>query len=216
VRGYRVETGEVEAALAAYPEALAAVVTAAVDPGGDTRLVAYVLPRNAGSWDDAGLLAFLGARLSAVMLPSAVVPLAALPLTAHGKIDRAALPAPASFASARRQPYVAPRGALEATLAEIWRELLQVERVGVFDSFFELGGHSLQVLRLLARVQEWFGVEVPLGRLAGAPTVAGLAVAIATELAAAADQDLLAETLAELRGGAEPALVRPASGGGAL
>jgi amino acid adenylation domain-containing protein len=198
IRGVRIETGEIEASLAAHPAVLAGVVTPQADRGGSLRLVAHVVPRPDATVTAADLFAFLGERLPAVMVPAAIVFLDALPLTRHGKIDRAALPAPASFESGRRQPFVAPRSAFEEILADIWRELLEVDAVGVHDSFFELGGHSLQILRLLARVQELFGVEVQVSRLGRELTIERLAFEIATELAQAADQDTLAQALVDL------------------
>ncbi|TIX52347.1 MAG: amino acid adenylation domain-containing protein, partial [Mesorhizobium sp.] len=146
IRGFRIEPGEIAARLCEHAWLREAVVVARQDRAGDKHLVAYVVcAPEAGSDDDDGgglagaLRAHLGARLPDYMVPSAFVRLAALPLTPNGKLDRKALPAPADDAYARRS-YEAPRGAVETALAQIWAELLGVERVGRHDHFFELGG----------------------------------------------------------------------------
>jgi acyl carrier protein len=108
------------------------------------------------------------------MVPGAVVALAELPLTAHGKVDRARLPAPVLHSQAP----VPPRTPLEAALVELWRDVLGRARVGIEDNFFELGGHSLSATELMSRVRGTFGVELPLRRLFDEPTVAALAEAI--------------------------------------
>jgi acyl carrier protein len=106
------------------------------------------------------------------MVPSALVPLEALPLTANGKLDRGALPAPEAPVS--KQEYVAPRDELEQQVADLWVEVLHVERVGVHDSFFDLGGHSLLATQLLTRIRATFGVDLPLKGLFEQPTVEGM------------------------------------------
>ena len=169
VRGFRVELGEVEAALAASPgvrEAAAAVV----GEGGDRRLVAFV----AGETDPAKLLADLKHRLPAYLVPSALARLDALPRLPNGKLDRKEL-AKLSSATGPTAAYVAPRDLTEAALAEVFAEVLGKERVGAFDDFFALGGHSLVAARAIARISRRLGVEVPLSVLFEAPTVAGLA-----------------------------------------
>jgi acyl carrier protein len=111
------------------------------------------------------------------MVPSVFVRLERLPLNVNGKVDRAALPEPGR--PPRSERYVAPRNELEQTLADIWAELLRVERVGVDESFFELGGHSLLATQVISRVSESLQVEVPLRTLFESPTVGGLAEAVA-------------------------------------
>src|SRR5206468_130390 len=148
------------------------------------RLIAYVVPA-AGSLEaeplpaptDAELRAFLEERLPSYMVPSHFMQLATLPLTATGKLDRRSLPAPDRRAG-QGDEFVPPRTPIEETLALIWSELLGVDRVGVRDNFFDLGGHSLLATRVGARVQEVFGVGVPLRRLFEAPTVESLAAAV--------------------------------------
>ncbi|MEU4770246.1 amino acid adenylation domain-containing protein, partial [Actinosynnema sp. NPDC023794] len=162
VRGFRVEPGEVESALGALPGVAAAAVVAR-----DQRLVAYVVgPGLSAEWLRSGLAATLPAHL----VPSAFVPLDALPMTPNGKLDRAALPAPG--AGGRSRP---PRSPREEVLCGLFAEVLGADRVGVHDSFFDLGGHSLLATRLISRVRAVLGVELPIRALFEAPTVAGLA-----------------------------------------
>ncbi|HST60795.1 MAG TPA: amino acid adenylation domain-containing protein, partial [Longimicrobium sp.] len=168
VRGFRVEPGEIEAVLRAWPDVREAAVVVREDEPGDRRLVAYV----AGEVAADEVREHLRGRLPEHMLPGAIVRLDALPLTANGKLDRKALPAP-DLASAE-EAYVAPRTPAEEVLAGIWAEVLRLERVGVTESFFELGGHSLLAVRMVSRVQQVFGVEVPLRALFEGPTVAEL------------------------------------------
>ncbi|HEY0022716.1 MAG TPA: non-ribosomal peptide synthase/polyketide synthase [Longimicrobium sp.] len=171
VRGFRIELGEIEAVLRRHEGVDDCVVIARADPGGQ-RLVAYV----AGEARAEALRAHLRRSLPEYMVPSAIVTLDALPLTPNGKLDRKALPAP-ELASAEDR-YVAPRTPVEEVLAETWAELLRLERVGVEESFFDLGGHSLLATRVVSRVREAFGVEMPLRALFEGPTVAELAVRV--------------------------------------
>ncbi len=182
IRGFRIELGEIEAALAAHPAVRQAVVTARED-GGERRLVAYV----AAAGGDAGLPAaaelrgFLAARLPDYMLPAAIVALAALPLTANGKVDRRALPAPeaalasAAAAGGASQSATAPRNELERFLAGYWREALGVETVGIDDNFFELGGNSINGAVLISRLQKAIGEIVHVVVIFDSPTVAQMA-----------------------------------------
>ncbi|MET0396030.1 MAG: amino acid adenylation domain-containing protein, partial [Longimicrobiaceae bacterium] len=180
VRGFRVEPGEVEAALRAHPGvADAAVVAREDEPGrGAHRLVAYVVARGGAAPETAGLRAHLRERLPEHMVPSAFVALERLPLTPNGKLDRAALPAPDTAAGGRE--YVAPRTPLEEVLAAIYAEVLRTEPVGIHDDFFELGGHSLLATRVASRVREAFGVEMPVRVLFEAPSVAALGERVST------------------------------------
>ncbi|MCM3804719.1 non-ribosomal peptide synthase/polyketide synthase [Streptomyces sp. DR7-3] len=176
IRGFRIEPGEVEGVLTGHPEvADVAVVAREYGPGGK-RLVAYVVAGGDASVDGARLRAYAAERLPDYMVPSAVVPLDALPLGPTGKLDRAALPAPDP--EIRRTPYRAPREGLEQAVAAVWAEVLEVERVGAGDSFFELGGDSILSLRLTSRLREVLGVE-PSPRLVFThPTLAALAEAL--------------------------------------
>ncbi|PHM49273.1 non-ribosomal peptide synthetase [Xenorhabdus miraniensis] len=171
IRGFRIEPGEIEARLTEHSAVREAQVLALGD-GQDKRLVAYVLAES-----DDGLAASLREHLSALlpdyMVPAAFVCLTAFPLTANGKLDRRALPAPGEEDFAR-QVYEAPQGEIETALAAIWREVLGVEQISRHDNFFALGGHSLLAARVMNRVAA-FGVELPLVTLFMSPSLAAFA-----------------------------------------
>ena len=150
IRGFRIELGEIEAKLRACDGVREAAVIAREDAPGDKRLVAYVVAEE--DLQTSELRTALSAQLPEYMVPSAFVPLEALPLTANGKLDRQALPAPEATALNVRE-YEAPQGEIEEALAALWQELLQVERVGRRDQFFELGGHSLLVVAMVERLR---------------------------------------------------------------
>ncbi len=183
LRGVRIEPGEIEACLAEHPEVAQTAVVLREGAAG-AQLVGYVVPRTpsappASTGLPASLAAFLRQRLPAAMVPSAWVMLAALPLTANGKVDRRALPAPAGGASAATAATSAaaatPRNPLEETLAAIFRQTLGVAEVGIHDNFFALGGHSLLALRAAFRISAARGSEVPVAALFEAPSVEQLA-----------------------------------------
>ncbi|HEX5709699.1 MAG TPA: amino acid adenylation domain-containing protein, partial [Pyrinomonadaceae bacterium] len=174
VRGFRVELGEVEAALREHESVRDATVAVREDTPGDQRLVAYVLTREADEEASARLRVYLKTKLPDYMIPSAVVPLEEFPLTASGKVDRKALPAPDRSRPAVEEPFVPTQNEVEETVARIWREVLGIERIGINDAFFDLGGNSLQAMQIVARVRDTFEAEIPLRRLFEAPTVAGL------------------------------------------
>jgi amino acid adenylation domain-containing protein len=171
VRGFRVELGEIEARLVSHPGVRETVVLALEDGAGGKRLVAYFVGE---ALESEALRAHLAEQLPEFMVPAAFVRLDAFPVTPNGKLDRRALPAPDADAFAARA-YEAPLGEVEETLAAIWAELLRMERIGRRDDFFALGGHSLLATRLVSRVRQVFGVEVPLRSLFERPTVAELA-----------------------------------------
>ena len=149
VRGFRIELGEVEAALRRHPAVREAVVVAREDSRGKKRLVGYVVPRPAEELGLAELRRWLQTALPEPMIPSAFVKLETLPLSSNGKVDRDALPDPGPTPLDAGAEYVAPRSPLEETIARVWAEVLEVERVGVHDDFFDLGGHSLQSVQLV-------------------------------------------------------------------
>ncbi len=178
VRGFRIEPGEVEAALLRHPGVRDAVVVARGDGAGTARLVGYAVPAEPGAAPPPeALRAHLQATLPEYMVPSALVVLPELPLTPNGKVDRRALPAPEPAAGGE---HAAPRTPTEEVLAGIWAQVLGLapERVGRDAGFFALGGHSLLATRVVSRLREAFGREVPLRALFEAPTVAGLAARI--------------------------------------
>jgi amino acid adenylation domain-containing protein len=173
VSGWRIEPAEIEAVLATHPAVRQSAVVAR-----DGRLMAYVALGGGAPLPAGSLRAWLRDHLPEPMVPSVWVVLDRLPLTANGKIDRAMLPMPSpelSVSSAADRP----RTPVEELLAGVWADLLSVERVGVHDNFFALGGHSLLATRLLARVRQMLGVDVPLRALFEEPTVDGLAARIA-------------------------------------
>jgi amino acid adenylation domain-containing protein len=181
VRGVRVEPGEIETVLGEHPGVGEAVVAARPHPSGGARLVAWVVgAANGHSPRAADLRAFLRGRLPEYLVPSAFVFMDALPLSPNGKVDRRALPDPPPGGDDDAgAPYAAPATALEAVLADIWRAVLGVPRVGTADNFFDLGGHSLLATQVASRVRDALGAEVPLHLLFAHPTVAGLAAALA-------------------------------------
>ncbi|WP_432752383.1 amino acid adenylation domain-containing protein [Streptomyces sp. JL2001] len=175
IRGYRVEPGEVEAALGLHPDLRQAAVV--VDEStGERRLVAHVVPAVPGA-EPEGLREFLAGRLPEWMVPAAFAVRADLPLAPSGKVDRAALPPVA--AEALDTGAVAPRTELEREIAGITADLLGLASVGVTDDFFALGGHSLLAMRLVARINDRFSAEVPLGEFLYDPTVDRLAAEVA-------------------------------------
>ncbi|MEO8191047.1 MAG: amino acid adenylation domain-containing protein [Acidobacteriota bacterium] len=175
VRGYRVELGEIETALADHPEVREAAVLLREDQPGSQQLVAYYVAGAGETPGASALRAFLLTRLPEYMVPQSFVPLEALPLTSNAKLDRRALPAPDGTRPELEKAFVAPRTSTEEKIAEIWRRLLAVDRVGVEDDFFELGGHSLKATQAVSRIKELFAVDLPLRRLFETPTVAALA-----------------------------------------
>jgi acyl-coenzyme A synthetase/AMP-(fatty) acid ligase/acyl carrier protein len=189
IRGFRIEPGEIEAALLSHAGVGEAAVLAREDVPGEKRLVAYCVPVVSSVADESQasglaqasnallptteLRAYLAQRLPDYMIPAAFVMLEKFPLTANGKVDRNALPIPEARSEASL--YIAPRNAEEATLAQIWSEVLRVERVGIHDNFFELGGDSLRAMRVIARMRELLRLELPLRELFESPTIAELA-----------------------------------------
>jgi hypothetical protein len=194
IRGYRIEPGEIEEALRQHPLVRECLVVAGENASNERRLVAYIVANG----EVQELRHWLQTRLPDYMIPSAFVFLEALPLTAHGKVDRRALPAPDRARAEPATRFVAPRTPVEETLAGIWAEVLGLERVGVHDDFFELGGHSLMATQVLSRLHRHLPAKLPLRRLFETPTVAGLAEAVTATMAATAEQEELFHLLDEL------------------
>jgi amino acid adenylation domain-containing protein len=176
IRGYRVEPGEIETALGALDGVADGVVTV-VERHGEPWLVAYLAAAGNNRPDRADIRASLEMRLPDYMVPQAFEWLDVLPRLANGKIDRAALPAP-RFVRETGAGLVPASNDLEEKLLAIWREVLQLEMLGVHDDFFALGGHSLLATRVIARVRDQLGIEVPLINLFEYPTIAGFGASI--------------------------------------
>ena len=180
VRGFRIELGEIEAALAVHDGLAQAAVVVREDNAGDKTLVAYVVPSHTA---DATLLpddlrVYLKGQLPDYMIPQVFILVEALPLTANGKLDRRALPAPDHSQTTRAKSYQAPRNETETTVAEIWSEVLGRESISVEDNFFSVGGHSLLATQVISRVRQRFEIELPLRVMFESPTIAQLSLVV--------------------------------------
>jgi amino acid adenylation domain-containing protein len=178
IRGHRVELGEIEARLLSHPGVAQGAVALRGDPA---RLVGYVVPHRATSPEPVALRQHLAATLPAAMLPEAWVVLDRLPLTPNGKLDRAALPDPPARAEAGPPPPTAPEpgaGDVVEQLQAIWRDVLDLDEIGLDEDLFDLGGHSLTITRISSRIQQRLGVELPLDVFFDTPTIAEIAVVV--------------------------------------
>ncbi|WP_420891201.1 amino acid adenylation domain-containing protein [Mycobacterium riyadhense] len=202
IRGYRIEPGEVSAALAQLDGVEQAAVIVREDRRGDKRLVGYVT----GSVQASSIRAALADRLPQHMVPAAVVALDELPLTLNGKLDTRALPTP-EYGDADR--YRAPSNPVEETLADIYAQVLGLDRVGVDDSFFDLGGDSLLAMRVIAAINTALDADLPVRAMFEAPTVAGLG----QRLASAGDSVEIVPVEVFQRGDAIPLFCLPPGGG---
>ncbi len=179
IRGYRVELDEIEMTLMEFPGIKEVAVTALNNNSGDERLVAYVVPKTAPGPNVSEIRRFLEEKLPDYMIPATFITLDALPLTDTLKVDRKALPKPNGLRPEIAVPYAAPRNSIEAALAKIWAEMLELDQVGVHDNFFDLGGHSLAATRVISRVVLTFPLNLPVKVLFDSPTVAEMAEVIA-------------------------------------
>jgi amino acid adenylation domain-containing protein len=178
VMGHRIEPNEIVTVLNRHPEIEASYVCTYSDPSGDQRLVAYVVPTIDVPPKPGDLRSYLGSYLPSHMLPSAFVQLDRLPLSPHGKLDRAALPQPTTENILREDSLEGPQSPIEEHLAVVLSGLLGVARVGSEDNFFTLGGHSLMGAQLIAKIRENFGVELSLRCLFDEPTPRGMSAEI--------------------------------------
>jgi amino acid adenylation domain-containing protein len=174
IRGFRVELGEIEAALALHPSVRRTVVLARKDAAGYQQLVAYVETHKVAVPTSRELASFIRAMLPDYMVPSVFVLLDALPLTSNGKLDLRALPAPNHRRRDFDDPFEEPRTPFEELLTQIWSEVLHLDDIGIYDNFFDLGGHSLLATRIISRIRDVFHCEVPLRALFEAPTISKL------------------------------------------
>ena len=180
IRGFRVELGEVEAVLSKHPQINQAVAKVHGESVREKYLVAYFVPIVGETITVEQLRTFLTEQLPDYMIPSAFVEMESFPLTPNGKVNRRALPEPTTSRPELGQTFVEPRTPIEEILAGIWRDVLGLEQVGIYDNFFDLGGHSLLATQVIALTRKAFGIELPLLSLFESPAIAPLAQKIAT------------------------------------
>lgn len=179
LRGFRIEPGDIEAALAQHPEVEQAVVILREDQPSMQRLVAYLRRKQPHTEADKSLKEFLGGKLPDYMIPSSYFWLDDFPLTPNGKINRSALPAPQATHTERGSTDEAPKSGVEAKMLNIWNEILKIEHLSVTDDFFDLGGNSLMAVSLMARIELKFGIRLPLATLFQHSTLRALSQKIA-------------------------------------
>jgi acyl carrier protein len=175
LRGFRIELGEIESLICQYPHVQQAVVVLQEQHKGNQRLVAYVVLKSQNTLTTGELRKFLTQKLPEYMIPSAFVILKALPLTPNGKVDFHALPEPDTYSRELAATYQPPQTELEQTIATIWQELLNVEKVGINDNFFELGGHSLLLVQIHSKLQKTINQALSITDLFAYPTISSLA-----------------------------------------
>ena len=175
IRGYRVEPGEISAVLNRHSAVETSFVTVRAEEAAEARLIAYIVLKPDACPQTNELQSFLAGHLPDYMVPSTFVKIACLPLTTHGKVDRAALPEPTTVNVISDDRFDPPQGEVERWLANLLTALLRVDRIGREDNFFRLGGHSLMGAQLIAKIQERFGVELSLRSLFDHPSVHGIA-----------------------------------------
>jgi amino acid adenylation domain-containing protein len=188
VRGFRIELGEIESALVQHPAVRDAVALAREDAPGDRRLVAYLITEPGSTTDVSQWRAWLSQKLPEYMLPAAFVVLPEFPLTANGKVNRRALPAPDMSRPEQSEAYSAPRDRLEQILCDLWQATLGLKQIGVRDNFFDIGGNSIKGAILINRLQELLGEYVYVVAIFDAPTIAALANYLRTHYAEAVNQ----------------------------
>jgi acyl carrier protein len=185
IRGYRIEPGEIESILKQCELVSEAVVLAKEDKQGGYRLVGYIVAD--GYYDKEGIIAYLKDKLPDYMIPSLIMEVETMPLTANGKVDRRALPDP-DASELLTHEYVAPRNDAERALAKIWQEVLGVEQVGIHDDFFELGGHSLLAVRVVYYIERNLLISIPINVIFEFTTISSLIKYLEIELNVNADE----------------------------
>ncbi|UVT18660.1 MAG: amino acid adenylation domain-containing protein [Nitrospira sp.] len=212
IRGFRVELGDIETALSRHPAVRQAVVTAREDPHGNKQLVAYVVFQDGSAPNQMELRSFLRAEIPEYMVPSLFISLSAMPLTANNKVDRKALPAPASTLSSDAV-YVAPSAQIDVQMAALWQQVFGINTVGLHDNFFDLGGHSLKAAQLFYLIEQVYGRHLPLSTLFQAPTIASLTSLLAQEQSSSPWQSLVT---IHPNGSSVPVFLIPGIGGDVL
>jgi amino acid adenylation domain-containing protein len=193
IRGFRIEPGEIEALLRLHPSVRECAVMVRGDGTGEKRLAAYFAADPSIPPDE--LRAYLRGKVPDYMLPSAWISMLELPLNSNGKVDRKALPEPDAACAGQQQAYRAPRGPVERVVADVYAEILRVERVGIGDNFFDLGGHSLKATQLISRLQEVFQIDLPLRTIFEQPVLEQFCEALLAAPATREQIELTAEFL---------------------
>jgi amino acid adenylation domain-containing protein len=165
IRGFRIELGEIESALSQFDGIRENAVIARVDGQGEKMLVAYCVTDKKQRLDEKELKQYLKERLPDYMVPSAIVMMEKLPLTANNKVDRKALPEPELFSTSISKEYIEPKTITEKKLAAIWSSVLKIEKIGILDDFFEIGGHSMIAVTMIIKIEKEFGIRLPLATL---------------------------------------------------
>jgi amino acid adenylation domain-containing protein len=181
IRGYRIELGEIESVLGAHADVKANAVVLREDVAGEKQLVAYVVAKEESSLSSGDLRSYLKTKIPDWMAPSSIILIEQMPMTANGKVDRKALPAPGA-AAVTEEHFVAPHTFVQELLAGIWIQVLKLEKIGIHDNFFESGGHSLNATQVVSRARNIFHVELHVSDLFTSPTIARLAAIVSEKL----------------------------------
>ncbi|MBD3182749.1 amino acid adenylation domain-containing protein [Candidatus Poribacteria bacterium] len=197
IRGFRIEAGEIEVILTLHREIAEALVMAREDTLGDKRLVAYIIPEEGNTIDESDLVDFLRQKLPEHMIPSAFVALDKIPLSAHGKVNIKALPVPERTRDIQDE-YIPPQTPVEESLAEIWSDVLGIEKIGIHDNFFYLGGHSLLVTKVVSRIRSVFQINISLKNFFQYPNIAEIASEISRKMLGNIEESELKALLDEL------------------
>ncbi len=201
LRGYRIELAEIETLLNEHEDIRDVVVAAREDAPGDKRLVAYCIATDGAKPETSTLREYLASKLPNYMVPATFVVLEEFPLTANGKVDRKALPAPELDRSQSGESYRPPGSELEKTIVEIWQSVLKMDEVGTRDNFFDLGGHSLSLIRVHGAIQKHLGSKIPMVEMFRFPTVEALAAFLAGDAETQEDKPAAGPSSEDLKAG---------------